>query len=210
MKWKIGVLLFDLVDIMDFMGPYEVFSMTTYSEKDVPELLMGTHPNQVNKPFRVYTISHNGEPVTSHHGLKIIPDYSFDTAPKFDILLVPGGPFQAIKNLLANDAIIEWITKQSQQVNLMTSVCSGAFMLAKAGLLSEKNATTNHVALDYLEKTFQDINVIRDQKVVEDGNIITSQGISSGINMAFYVVEKLLGTDVARLTAKTIEYDCEL
>lgn len=201
-KYNVGILLFDHVDALDFTGPYEVFNLTTYHDKDVKKLLTN---NLEDKPFKVSTVSQDGKQITVHNGLKVTPDYSFSDAPTFDIIIVPGGPLKALKLVESNKEIITWI--ESYKDKIVASVCTGAFFLAKAGMLNGKKATTNRVALNLLERSFPEVEVIRDVKYVDEGNIITSAGISAGIQMALHVVSKLFGEETAKRTAYTIELD---
>ncbi|WP_312117651.1 DJ-1/PfpI family protein [Brevibacillus reuszeri] len=191
-QWRVGIFLFDDVEVLDFAGPFEVFSVT--------ELENG------HQPFLVETVSEKGRIVIACNGLKVQPDYSFDTAPPFDLLIIPGG-IGAKEREIHNEHVIKWITNQMESVQLMTSVCTGALLLAKAGLLDDKMATTHWASLDRLEKEFPQVLVQREVKFVDEGNVITSGGISAGINMSFHVVKRLLGSDVARETAKMMEYD---
>ncbi|WP_340084712.1 DJ-1/PfpI family protein [Siminovitchia sp. FSL H7-0308] len=203
-QFHVGILIFDDVDAMDFVGPYEVFNLSTNKESDVPKLFLNQLPLK-EKPFLVNTVSVDGEPITVHNGLKVQPDFSFDTAPGFDVIVVPGGPYRAIKNVSGHASIIDWITQQSKK-SLIVSVCTGAFLLAKAGLLNGKKATTNQAALHLLQKSYPEIEVIRDVKYIDQGDIVTSAGISSGIDMSLYIVERLLDEEAAIRTANTIEY----
>ncbi|MED3550186.1 DJ-1/PfpI family protein [Cytobacillus praedii] len=200
-QYNVGILLFDYVDALDFTGPYEVFNMTTYRKEDVKKLLTN---DLEEKPFNVQTVSVDGKKIKVHHGLTVIPDFSFSNCPKFDIIIVPGGPLKAINNVTKNKEIIDWIA--SYQNQLIASVCTGALFLAKAGLLLEKKATTNKAALELLAKGYPDIKVISDVKFVDEGNIITSAGVSSGINMALYIVSKLFDKEIAIRTSNTIEF----
>jgi len=190
---NVGILMFNEIEVLDFAGPFEVFSLTTI-------------PQQDKKPFVVKTVSQTGNMVMARNGLKIQPDYSFENASEFDILVIPGG-YGAEQIEIHNDILIEWIKSRANGVELMTSVCTGAFLLAKAGLLDEKRATTHWMDIDRLEKEFPKVIVKRDVKFVEEGAIITSGGISAGINMCFHIVEKLLGKEIAQATAKRMEYE---
>ncbi len=204
-QYHVGILLFDYVDALDFVGPYEVFNMSTYKRSDVKKLLL----NELQeKPFKVSTVSEDGTEVTIHHGLKVTPDFSFNNCPSFDFIVVPGGPMKAIEQVSNNNKIIEWIA--SYDSKLITSVCTGALFLAKSGVLKDKKATTNKAALRLLEKSFSNINVIKNVKYVDAGNVITAAGVSSGINMALYVIKKLLGEEAAKRTADTIEFSSDL
>lgn len=200
--YHVGILLFDYVDALDFAGPYEVFNLTTYTNEDVHKLFAN---KLTEKPFTVSTVSHKGEQITVHNGLQVIPNYSFSNAPEFDIIVIPGGPLKALKEVGKNVEIINWI--ESHKEKTVVSVCTGAFFLAQAGLLNGKKATTNRVALGLLEKSYPKIDVIRNVKFVDEETIITSAGISAGIQMSIHVVNKLFGEETAKRTIHTIELD---
>ncbi|WP_427110743.1 DJ-1/PfpI family protein [Lysinibacillus xylanilyticus] len=191
-QWRVGILLFDDVEVLDFAGPFEVFSVT--------EIENG------QQPFVVKTVSEKGNIVIASNGVKVQPDYSFENIPRFDILIIPGG-LGAREREIHNDNVIQWITNQMKTVQLMTSVCTGALLLAKAGLLKGRMATTHWASLERLNNEFPQVEVQREVKFVDEGNIITSAGISAGINMSFHIVKRLLGSEVARNTAKLMEYD---
>ncbi len=193
---KIGILLFNEVEVMDFAGPFEVFSIT---ENEVGK----------EKAFEVHTIARKKELIIARNGLKIQPDYDFHDAPQFDILFIPGG-YGAEEIEIHNQETIDWIKSSFTRVQMMASVCTGAFLLAKAGLLDGRQATTHWMDLDRLEEHYPQVRVIRDVKFVDAFPIITSGGISAGINMSFYIVKKLLGLKVAKITAKRMEYDIDL
>ncbi|AET67831.1 transcriptional regulator containing an amidase domain and an AraC-type DNA-binding HTH domain [Desulfosporosinus orientis DSM 765] len=192
-QWKIGILLFNEVEVLDFAGPFEVFSITNYPESNV-------------KPFEVKTVAQTKETVRARNGLKVVPDYCFADNPNFDILVIPGG-YGAEEIEIHNDDVVGWIKDQMNKVTLMTSVCTGAFLLAKAGLLDGKKATTHWMDIDRLEREFEKVEVERGVKYVDEGSIITAGGISAGINMSFFMILKLLGEEIARTTAKRMEYD---
>jgi transcriptional regulator GlxA family with amidase domain len=192
----VGIFLFNEVEVLDFAGPFEVFSITT---------LIDT----ADKPFVVKTISETGDLISARNGLKIQPDYSFNNCPLIDILIIPGG-YGAEEIEIHNPQVINWIYEQASKVELLTSVCTGAFLLAKAGLLDKKKATTHWMDLDRLEKDFPLVLVQRDVKFVDEGDLITSGGISAGINMSFYLISQLYGREVATLTAKRMEYDINI
>lgn len=194
-KWTVGIFLFDDVEVLDFTGPFEVFSVTVLDNGD--------------KPFDVKTISETGNCIIARNGLKVEPDYSFENMPSFDILIIPGG-LGAREREIHNDKVINWIKNEMENVQLITSVCTGALLLAKAGLLKDKKATTHWASLDRLEKEFPEVKVQREVKFVDEKNIITSGGISAGINMSFHIVKRLLGSDLAQKTAKRMEYDINI
>ncbi|HHY0838016.1 TPA: DJ-1/PfpI family protein [Bacillus thuringiensis] len=193
-KWSVGIFLFNEVEVLDFAGPFEVFSVTEVNEE---------------KPFTVYTVSENGEMITARNGLKVQPDYSIENLPPVDILIIPGG-LGARKYEIKNEIVIKWIRQQMKEVKLMTSVCTGALLLAKAGLLEGLKATTHWASIEKFKNEFQNVEVIENVKFVDEGHIITSAGISAGINMEFHIVKNLLGVHVAEDTAKRMEYDISL
>ena len=193
-KWSVGIFLFNEVEVLDFAGPFEVFSVTEVNEE---------------KTFTVYTVSENGEMITARNGLKVQPDYSIENLPPVDILIIPGG-LGAREYEIKNEIVIKWIRQQMKEVKLMTSVCTGALLLAKAGLLEGLKATTHWASIEKFKNEFQNVEVIENVKFVDEGHIITSAGISAGINMAFHIVKNLLGVHVAEDTAKRMEYDISL
>ncbi|WP_088350970.1 DJ-1/PfpI family protein [Bacillus cereus] len=193
-KWSVGIFLFNEVEVLDFAGPFEVFSVTEVNEE---------------KPFTVYTVSENGEMITARNGLKVQPDYSIENLPPVDILIIPGG-LGAREYEMKNEIVIKWIRQQMKEVKLMTSVCTGALLLAKAGLLEGLKATIHWASIEKFKNEFQNVEVIENVKFVDEGHIITSAGISAGINMAFHIVKNLLGVHVAEDTAKRMEYDISL
>lgn len=195
-QYKIGILIFNEVEVLDFTGPFEVFSIARY-----------TGSNQ--KAFNVSTIAQRKEMIKARNGLKVYPDYCFEDAPHFDILIIPGG-YGAEEIEIHNKEIINWIENRIKDVEIMASVCTGAFLLAESGLLDGKKATTHWMDIDRLEKEYSKIKVQRDVKFVDEGSIITSGGISAGINMSFHIIQRLLGVEVAKATSRRMEYDIEL
>ncbi|WP_338148618.1 DJ-1/PfpI family protein [Brevibacillus humidisoli] len=205
-QWRVGIFLYEEVDVLDVAGPFEVLSLTGYTQKHVARILDGTDC-QEDHPFIVRTVSETGEAVKAHNGLRIVPDYGFADAPHFDILVIPGGAALTVKRMMDNSTVIDWIGEQMKQVQLMTSVCTGSFLLAKAGLLAGKQVTTHRFGQDALALLNPDLQIVPDQKVVDQGNLITSGGISAGIEMALHVVGRLLGREAAVTTARSLEYD---
>ncbi|PGU09945.1 AraC family transcriptional regulator [Bacillus cereus] len=193
-KWSVGIFLFNDVEVLDFAGPFEVFSVTEVNEE---------------KTFTVYIVSENGVMITARNGLKVQPDYSIESLPPVDILIIPGG-LGAREYEMKNEIVIKWIRQQMKEVKLMTSVCTGALLLAKAGLLEGLKATTHWASIENFKNEFQNVEVIENVKFVDEGHIITSAGISAGINMSFHIVKNLLGVHVAEETAKRMEYDINL
>ncbi|MBJ8081010.1 DJ-1/PfpI family protein [Bacillus cereus group sp. N14] len=193
-KWSVGIFLFNEIEVLDFAGPFEVFSVTEVDEE---------------KPFTVYTVSQNGEMITARNGLKVKPDYSIEDLPPIDILIIPGGK-DVRENEVQNDIIINWVRQQMKEVKLMASVCTGALLLAKASLLEGLKATTHWASIQTFKKDFPNVEVMENVKFVDEGHIITSAGISAGINMSFHIVKNLLGVEIAEETAKSMEYDIDL
>ncbi|MED2002184.1 DJ-1/PfpI family protein [Brevibacillus laterosporus] len=190
-EWTVGILLFNDVEVLDFAGPFEVFAVTG---QDTPI-----------SPFHVRTVSEDGKMITARNGLKVQPDYSFENAPAFDILIVPGGP--GSRTEMYNKKMIKWVQERMKTVDIMASVCTGALILAEAELLNGKTVTTHWNSYDRLEKDYPKLKVKRDVKFVDEGKIVTSGGISAGINMSFHLVKRLLGKETAEHTAKLMEYD---
>lgn len=190
--YTVGILLFDDVEVLDFAGPYEVFSVT--------------EDEQAVKGFKVVTISETGEMIRARNGLKVEPDYHFENHPNLDVLVVPGG-YGAREVESKNEVVVDWVRNQDEVVKKMTSVCTGSFILAEAGLLEGKRATTHWTALDRMEKEYPSVDVKREVKFADEGHLITSAGISAGIEMALHVVAVLHGIETAAHTAKHMEYD---
>ncbi|GHO56916.1 DJ-1/PfpI family protein [Ktedonobacter robiniae] len=208
-QWTVGILLFEHVDLTDIAGPYEVFYNAGYTMHDLRKTLSGQDTPE-NHPFVVRTVSQSGQQLKASNGLRLEPDYSFEQSPAFDIVVVPGGNLGIIAHVRAQDEIIQWIARSASQSTLMTSVCSGAFLLAQTGLLNGKRATTHWAALDLFEQQFPQIQVQRTGKFVDEGTIITSAGVTAGFNMALHVVERLLGEEMAQAVARGIDFQTSL
>ncbi len=196
-KWNVGILIFNDVEVLDFAGPFEVFSRTRL----VPGL--ESRRSEESAPFRVFTVAKTSTPVTTTGGLQIIPEFMFSNAPPIDLLVVPGG--LGTRPLLSDQETLGWIKQVAAKAKKVTSVCTGSLLLAKSDLLNNCRATTHWGALDILQSLNKSVKVERDRRVVDDG-IITSAGVASGIDMAFYVVETLFGREVADETARYIEF----
>src|SRR5262245_36163252 len=196
-RWNVGILIFDGVEVLDFAGPFEVFSRT--------RLAAGPDSRRSDDaaPFSVFTVARTRASIKATGNLDVVPHHGFAVAPRIDLLVVPGG-FGT--RALVNDAeSLDWIRTVAASARKTTSVCTGSLLLAKAGLLEGRKATTHWGALDLLDSLGAGVAVDRERRVVDDG-IITSAGVASGIDMAFYVVETLFGRAVADETAHYIEY----
>ncbi len=190
-----GIFIFPDIELLDFCGPYEVFSVVRLDEDK-----RRVEPS----PFNTIVISENLEIVKTSGGIKVAADYTFDNHPPLDILVVPGG--WGTRREIDNPAAIRWIKDQSAKVEYTTAVCTGAVLLGKAGLLAGKRATTHWKSLGWMKELFPGTVVEKDLHVIQDGNVITSAGISAGIDMALMVVKLYHGEAVARSTAKHMEY----
>ena len=196
-RWNIGILIFDDVEVLDFAGPFEVFSRT--------RLVAGVESrlSEDSAPFTVFTVAKTRAPIATTGGLQVVPHYGFTDAPRIDLLLVPGG--FGTRVLMNDQETLDWIRQTTARARQLTSVCTGSLLLAQAGLLVGHRATTHWATLDLLQSLDAGVKVERTLRVVDDG-IITSAGVASGIDMAFYVVEKLYGRQVADDTARYMEY----
>ena len=197
---NVGILIFDNVEVLDFTGPFEVFSRTV--SKDVVPRAQ-PEDDDPEAPFRVFTVARAMDPVLAIGGLRVLPDYSFDTVPRIDVLVVPGG--FGTRPLLEDRSMLEWIRSAAAEASQVTSVCTGSLLYAKAGLLTGRRATTHWGALDLLASLDPTIRVDRERRWIDDG-VITSAGVAAGIDMAFHVVEALCGRRTADRTARYIEY----
>jgi transcriptional regulator GlxA family with amidase domain len=194
--WNVGILLFNEVEVLDFAGPFEVFSIASYS-------------NCQQKPFTVKTVAQTTDLISARNGLKVQPDFDFNNSPSFDILIIPGG-YGAEEIEIHNEILKNWIKIRAEECDIIASVCTGSFLLAETGLLDGKRATTHWLDIDRLESEYKKIKVQRGVKYVDESNIITSGGISAGINMSFYLLNRLVGKEIAIATAKRMEYDINL
>jgi transcriptional regulator GlxA family with amidase domain len=154
-------------------------------------------------PFNVFTVAKTRDPIAATGDLTVVPRYGFADAPAIDLLLVPGG--FGTRRLLHDKETLDWIRRTAATARYVTSVCTGALLLGQAGLLQGRRATTHWASLDLLDSLNVGVTVERDLRVVDD-DVITSAGVASGIDMAFYLVESLFGREVADETAKYIEY----
>jgi transcriptional regulator GlxA family with amidase domain len=192
-----GIFIFDGVEVLDFAGPFEVFSRTRL----VPGV--DSRRSDDSAPFNVFTVARTMEPVNATGDLRVFPHFDFASAPTIDLLVVPGG--FGTRALLEDGAVRAWIQRIARQARHTTSVCTGALLLARAGLLAGRRATTHWGALSLLASLDPTVRVESDLRVVEDG-IVTSAGVAAGIDMALSVVESLHGKAVADETAKYIEF----
>jgi len=194
-KKRVGIVLFKDIEVLDFCGPFEVFSVARLNEErrlDEPS------------PFEVILVAEHMAPVVTTGSMKVIPDHAFESCPKLDILVIPGG--WGTRKELSNPVVLNWLRNRAPEVETLTSVCTGSMLLGLAGLLDGHRATTHWRSLDWMRESFPSVTVEYEKHVVEDGRIFTSAGISAGIDMALRVVARYYGEDVARAAAKHMEY----
>src|SRR5262245_59116406 len=179
---QVGIVVFEGVEVLDFCGPFEVFSLTRLNEEKRRE-----EPS----PFNVFLVAEAAPPVVATGGMKVVPDYDLESCPHVDILVVPGG--WGTMREMNNPRLVNWIGNRSRQIETLTSVCTGALLLGKAGVLDGKRATTHWRFLDRMEELFPKVTVERQLHFVEEGALFTSAGISAGIDMSLKVVERFFG-----------------
>ncbi len=187
MPRAIAILAFDGAEELDFVGPWEVFTMAAAIIPD---------------SCSVHLVSERGGEVRCAKGLRVVADYSFETAPTPDIVVVPGG--QGTRFESTNPAMLNYLSKCAEAAELMTSVCTGSFVLEAAGLLKGRRATTHWASMDRL-RALGTVNVV-EARWLDEGKVITSSGVSSGIDMALYIAGRLWGEGNARLVQKAMEY----
>ncbi len=192
---QVGILIFEDVEVLDFCGPFEVFSATRLNEEKRRE-----EPS----PFNVFLVAETKKLITAAGGMKVMPDYGLNDCPSPDILVVPGG--WGTRREINNARLLSWIAECAKEVETLASVCTGSLLLGKAGLLEGRRATTHWRSLDWMKELFPRTKVEKGLHFVEDGNLLTSAGISAGIDMALKVVAGYFGESVARATAKHMEY----
>jgi transcriptional regulator GlxA family with amidase domain len=190
MKKNIAILLFDDVEVLDFAGPYEVFAVT--------DELRGY------AVFNVFTVAENVGTIRARNGLKVVPHFSREDCPSPHVLIVPGG--FGTRALLNKPALLEWLRLKAKHAELVMSVCTGALVLAKAGLLDGLRATTHHGSFELLRSLAPRTEVLENERFVDNGRVLTAAGISAGIDCSLHVVERLLGSETAQATAREMEY----
>ena len=186
---NLAIFIFEGVQIIDYTGPYEVFGHAWNDEQPM---------------FNIYTVAEKAGPITTAMGMTVVPKYTFENAPKPDIVLFPGGN---VRPQLGNENVIKWVNDTSAHAEYVMSVCNGAFYLGKAGLLDGLTATTFFGLIDDLKTLAPKTKVVIDQRYVDNGKIITTAGLSSGIDGALHLVEKLAGYGKAQEIALGMEYN---
>ena len=188
---NIGIYIYDEAEVLDFSGPFEVFTTASRVCKTT------------TKPFDVFLISETGKEVVARAGYKVIPNYGFHNHPRIDVLIVSGGVHT---NELKKLEVINWIATQSRHVKLMASVCTGAFLLAKSQVLKKHRVTTHWEDIEDLKEMFPELTVVKGVRWVDEGDVVTSGGISAGIDMSLHLVSRLQNVALAEDTAKQMEF----
>ncbi|NMP33493.1 DJ-1/PfpI family protein [Thalassotalea sp. M1531] len=187
---KVGIFIYDNAEVLDFSGPFEVFSTAERISSE--------------QRFTTFLISEKAGLVTARAGYQVKSNYGIDEHPTLDVLIIAGGVhYEQITNM----PVIEWIAEQSKQVKIIASVCTGAFLLAQAQVITDQKVTTHWDDIDDLRCLFPALDVIEDTRWVEQGNIVTSAGISAGIDMSLHLVERIYDKHLADNTAKQMEFD---
>lgn len=187
---NLAILVFDDAEVLDFCGPFEVFSLAN-RKFDLPA-------------FQVFTVSEKRGPIHARNGLSINPDYRFADCPRPDLLLIPGG--WGTRKEMNNLPLLKWIQRNAETAELVLSVCTGAFLLGKVGLLDGLDATTHHSGFDRLREIAPTATVHEDRRFVDTGKVVTSAGIAAGIDMSLHIVKRLQGEEAAEAVAKQMEY----
>jgi transcriptional regulator GlxA family with amidase domain len=195
---NVAVLVSEGTVVIDFAGPWEVFADTMYDSKGQP----WTGGDDMIMPFHLYTVSDSREPVNAN-GLKIVPDYTFADAPKPQVIIIPA-------QMGRSDAQKKWLLENSKTADVTMSVCTGASVLAKYGLLDHQKATTHHMYWQEMQKEYPAVQFVSGTRFVENDKVSTAGGLSSGIDLALHVVERYYGRAIAQATADYMEYKGEL
>lgn len=186
---NLAIFIFNGVQIIDYTGPFEVFGQAHDGDQHL---------------FNVYTVAEKADPITTNMGMTVVPKYTFDNAPKPDVILLPGG---GVGPQLDNPKVIKWVQERAAEAEYVMSVCNGAFYLGKAGLLDGKTATTYYGLIDGLKELAPKAKVVTDQRFTDNGKIITTAGLSSGIDGALHLVERIAGRGRAQEIALNMEYN---
>ncbi|MEM7018694.1 MAG: DJ-1/PfpI family protein [Pseudomonadota bacterium] len=188
-NWTTGLLIFNDVEELDFVGPWEVFTSAIMN----------------NPVHRVVTVAETAEPIKCAKGLRVLSDHTLEDAPPLDLLLIPGG--MGTRREVKNQRLLDWIAQAAENCTWVTSVCTGALLLAAAGPARDKRVTTHWGFIDQLRKRGEAAEVLENVRYVHDGNIVTAAGVSAGIDMALWLVGQIYGVEHARQVQHYIEYD---
>ena len=187
----VAILAFDDMEVLDFAGPYEVFNVAGELGED--------------RPFSVFSVGLTGAPAVGRGGFTVVPAYSLDDAPPPDLLVVPGGA--GTRPLLRDERLLGWLRERAAEVELLLSVCTGALLLGAAGLLERRPATTHHDAYDELAAISPTTQVVRGQRFVRSSEtVLTSAGVSAGVDLSLHVVQLLAGQATRDVTVTEMEW----
>lgn len=187
----VAILVFDDVEVLDFAGPYEVFNVAGELGEDTP--------------FSVFSVGLTGAPAVGRGGFTVLPSYSLDDAPPPDVLVVPGGA--GTRPLVHDERLLAWLRERAAEVELLMSVCTGSLLLAAAGLLERRHATTHHDAYDELAALSPTTHVVRGQRFVRSAEtILTSAGVSAGVDLALHAVQLLTDRETRDRTVSEMEW----
>jgi len=188
---NIGIYIYDDAEVLDFSGPFEVFSVASRFLKE-------------SEKFNVFLISENKTTIIARGGYEVNSKYSFTNHPILDVLIVVGGVHT---KEVKKQNVITWITNQAKSTKLIASVCTGAFLLAQAKVVINHKVTTHWEDIEDLKNDYPHLDVIKNVRWVDEGNIVSSAGISAGIDMSLHLVSKLHSNDLALKTAKQMQFD---
>lgn len=192
---EIGILIFDDVEELDFVGPWEVWNMVNEVSRYRGEA----------DPFRVRLISPDGQQIKASKGMRVLADAATGDVEHLDIICVPGG--QGVRKLIQQPDVVDWVRKISEKATWVTSVCTGAFVLSKAGLTTGKRLATYWGAFEEFETLGLSGTLVPDVRYVRDGNLLTSAGVSAGIDMSLWLVGELFSPQFARDVQRAMQYD---
>ncbi len=187
---NVGIFIYDQAEVLDFSGPYEVFSTASR---------ICLH----QEPFHVFLVGETGKVITARGGYSVNPAFDFHNHPQIDLLIIVGG---VITDEIKKANVIDWIASRAKTAQLVASVCTGVFLLAQAQVLSDQNVTTHWQDIADLRLNYPNLKVHESKRWVDEGNLITSAGISAGIDMSLHLVSKLHSQDLAQRTAKQMDF----
>ena len=190
-KMNVGIYIYDQAEVLDFSGPFEVFT-TAGRVSGNPDL------------FNVFLVAEKADTILARGGFRVLPHYGFSNHPGIDLLIIAGGVHVAE---MQKQPVIQWLKAQSEQVPQLASVCTGVFLLAEAGVLSSQKVTTHWQDIPSLRQRYPKLDVLENQRWVDEGEVVTSGGISAGIDMSLHLVHKFHGIDLAEKTARQMEFE---
>jgi len=194
MTKNIGIFVYNEAEVLDFSGPFEVFSTAAR---------VYARQNQGKRLFKPVLIAQDDQPVTARSGFRLLPNATFSDHPKLELLVLPGGNHERV---MGNPVVMEWIQSQSRQVKVTASVCTGVFLLAQAGVIKTQRVTTHWEDIAALQRLFPSLEVVEAARWVDSGSVLTSAGVSAGIDMCLYLVSRMGNEALAADTARQMDY----